>query len=159
MLKNLYISLCDFFSSCGRWLSYRKPCFSICDFDAESVLIVERHQLERVRNGIVRYQNHLNWKRDVERINTALRLLDLLIHDNKLEARYYSVNLRNKSRFTKLDIEDKDSDFDFDPMCAELSLCPSLLRKFNALRYEVYYSKVWHLYHAFREQWLRTWWD
>lgn len=158
MLKKFNFYFWQFLTDCKRWFSYMKPCFSTVDFDSESILLMELHQLKRVRDSIVHYQNHLNWKRDVERMDTAIRLLDLIVHDEKLEAKYYSVNLRNKSRFTDLDMEDKDFEYD-NTLCAELKLCPSKLHKFNTLRYEVYYQKVWQIYHAFREQWLRTWWD
>jgi len=130
-----------------RWLSYCKPCFKGCfDFDFSSILLMERHQLERVRDNIAKYHNHVNAERDVERMNTALKLLDSILEEGsdildfnqgKYKLTKY-VNTKNAYRFGNYTEEHLQK-----PLWVA----------------DLYCEKTWKLYHRFREQWLRTWWD
>lgn len=133
------------------------------DFDDSSILIAEKHQLERVRNSVLHHHNHLYWERDVERMNTALRLLDLILDRNgEINSHYLKVNLRNRKRFLHESYWDDKPD---EPLGLK-SLSDSwdedikeYVKSFFPLRYEAYTRKVWYLYNAFRQQWLPTWWD
>ena len=78
-MKNL--SVRRFWRNIGRWLSYFNVCRNVEDWDYTSILAVERHQIERVRDSIAHYHNHLNADRDIERLNLALRLLDIIEED------------------------------------------------------------------------------
>lgn len=125
-----------------RWFSYMKPCFNCYDFDYSSVLTMERHQLIRLRDNIAKYHNHVNAERDIERMNTTLRLLDIISEEifgrfsnGKWEFDKY-VNFKNKKRFGVMGNRE------------------------DALwKIDLYQRKAWCLYHEMRKAWLRTWWD
>ena len=70
-----------FFTGLGRWFSYFKILVNVYDFDYSSIIVVERHQITRVRDSIIKYQSHVNWERDVDHINLALKLLDIIEED------------------------------------------------------------------------------
>lgn len=130
-----------FFDSLERWFSYLKVCFTSCyDFDFSSILLVEQHQIKRVRDSIQKYHNHINADRDVERMNTALKLLDIVLNQPyPLQDTY--VNIHNAKRFgwnrEELLIGDNARVF-----------LPDLRE-----------TKAWHIYNEFRKNWLLTWWD
>lgn len=170
---NLYykvtsISIKRFWKNISRWFSYYPICRKIYDFDFSSIFKVERHQIERVRDSIIYFQDHLNWERDVEDMNLALRLLDIVEEDGcservgkplefeKIEGKelwrvvsdpnaYWTlpvyVNARNSKRFSKVDSEKY-----LDPECGNLWK--------DCLRVQ----KAWYLYNKLKYQYLRNWW-
>ena len=124
-----------FFEFLAIWFSYYKVCKKVYDFDYTGILEVERHQIERTRDAIIHFQNHLNWKRDVERINLALKLLSIAMEEDESYERvsgdswfeeipekpglyawksntvYNSIkyiNTRNSKRFTEVDYDKYD---------------------------------------------------
>lgn len=165
-----HISVRRFWSNIGRWLSYYPICRKIYDFDYDSILAVERHQIERVRDSIIYYHNHLNWERDVAEMNLALHLLGIVEEDGCSERvgkpmefeqcedneelyrlvpdpdKYWTlpvyVNTRNSKRFSKMDPERYD-----DPKCG------------NLWKDHLRVQKAWYLYNKLRHQYLQGWWD
>ena len=79
------LSVRRFWENIGRWFSYFNISRRIYDFDYSSILAVERHQISRVRDSIAHYHNHLYAERDIERLNLALRLLDIIKEDGCCE--------------------------------------------------------------------------
>lgn len=157
-----------FFEVLAIWFSYFKVCRKVYDFDYTGILEVERHQIERTKRAIIKFQHHLYWKRDVERMNLALKLLSIAMEEDsiskkvsgdhwmekiegkdlwewKSDAKYEAtkyVNIRNALRFSKMPLEHyTDSDI------KGLNL--------DHLRVE----KAWYLYHKCREYFLKGWWD
>ncbi len=157
-----------FFTGLGRWFSYFKVLMNIYDFDHSSILAVEKHQITRVRNAIAKYQNHVDWERDVKHMNLALKLLDIIEEDgcvrligpgfktepyknglyrvvddpdSKWVLPVY-VNTSNSQRFLSID----KSQFE-DPRVGPL------------MRDHLRVEKAWHLYHKLRVYHLRSWWD
>lgn len=125
------------------WFSYYKVLRNCYDFDYDSILEVEKHQIKRVQASIAKYKHHLNYKRDLQNIDRALRLLaaseEDILEMNPLTGKYETtrkVNARNASRFT--DIIPIDSAF-------------RLLH--------VYQCKAWYLYNKMRYEHLKEWWD
>lgn len=157
-----------FFTGLRRWFSYYKVAMSIYDFDYSSILEVERHQIKRVRDAITKYQSHVNWERDVQHMDLALKLLSIAMEEDsiaeqvsghhwtegpderglyewKSDAKYEAtkyVNIRNAHRFSKMPKEYfTDSD----------------IRGLNLDHLRV--EKAWYLYHKLRTYCLRQWWD
>lgn len=130
----------EFFDSLERWFSYLKVCFSCYDFDFSSILLIEQYQIKRVRDSIQKYHSHVDADRDVERMNTAIKLLDIVLTQSYPLQNTY-VNIHNAKRFgwnrEDLLIGDKAHVF------------------LSGLR-EI---KAWHIYNEFRKNWLLTWWD
>ena len=75
------LSVRRFWENIGRWFSYFNISRRIYDFDYSSILAVERHQISRVRDSIAHFHNHLYAERDIERLNLAIRLLDIIEED------------------------------------------------------------------------------
>lgn len=123
-----------------RWLSYRKVCFHVYDFDWISIIKVEAYQLKRIRDCLKKDNLYFGVDRDVERMDLMLRLLDII----STEKSPTYINERNASRFNK-HIAEK---------LKEKSYCG----KENALHY-LYNDKAWYIYHELRTQWLRNFWD
>lgn len=158
------LSVRRFLENIGRWFSYFGVTNRIYDFDYTSTLAVERHQIMRVRDSITHYHNHLNADRDIERLNLALRLLDIIeedccaeYHGIEMEFNYYGtiwmdnkgyytmplyVNIRNARRFSGMD------------PCYYTAPKTGDLYK-SHLRVE----KAWHIYHRLRLYFMRSWWD
>lgn len=157
-----------FFEFLAIWFSYFKVCREVYDFDSDGVLEVEGHQIERTKRSITKYHHHVNWERDVERMNLALKLLSIAkeedsiaekvsgghwtegpdergLYEWKSDAKYEAtkyVNIRNAHRFSKMPKERyTDSD----------------IRGLNLDHLRV--EKAWHLYHKCREYFMRSWWD
>lgn len=124
--------LCDCIE---RWFAYRKPCFACYDFDYSSILMMELFQLKRVRDSIAKYHNHENSNRDIERMNTAINLLETVICEDLMDD--INVNIRNAKRFTSLELKDN-------------------LKYFKN---DLYLKKAWYIYNKFKWNWLFTWWD
>ena len=125
------------------WFSYYKVLRNCYDFDYGSILEVEKHQTKRVRANIAKYAHHLNYKRDLQNIDRALRLLDAsevdILERDPLTGEYKTtrkVNTRNSSRFTNLV-----------PIDSAFKLC------------HLYKCKAWYLYHKMRYEHLKEWWD
>lgn len=162
------LSITRFWENIGRWFSYYKVLRKVYDFDYWGVLIVERHQLERLRDSIAYYNNHVEAERDVEKINTALKLLDILEENGcskrigkpfefkKLDNSFYElvndpdvtytipvyVNTRNSQRFWDFE----KSKFE-DPNMG------------NLFKDDLRLKKAWYLYHKMRLYFMRSWWD
>lgn len=157
-----------FWDNLFRWFSYYKVCRNIYDFDHTSILEVEKHQIMRVRDCIKKYNNHVNADRDIERMNTAIKLLDIILEDGCSESygklfdsiplengnyRLVSlpnsgwimpiyVNTRNHKRFAQWDeslYKDK--------------------RAGDLYRDHLRLQKAWNIYYDFRKNWTFTWWD
>lgn len=106
---------------------------------------MEQHQIKRVRDSIKKYRNHLNFERDIERMNLALRLLDIILdeassilhreNDTWICSKY--VNTQNIQRYILSDVD----------------------KSHAIIKTDLYYRKAWHIYHELREEWLLTWWD
>lgn len=158
------LSVKRFWENITRWFSYYGISRRIYDFDYSSILAVERHQLERVRDSIAHFHNHLYADRDIEHINLALRLLDIIEENGCAEYHgkemafndddtvwldpegYYTlpvyVNARNAKRFIN-----HEPSYYADPKIGALHK--------DRLRCE----KAWHLYHKLRLYFMRSWWD
>lgn len=159
--KNIYHSITNFFDILKRWFSYYKILRKVYDFDYSSILIVEKYQIKRVRDSIIKYQHHVDWKQDVRWMNIAIKLLEIVeengcavtgqtievndilkIHHIDYQLPVY-VNVRNASRFiNKYAISKLE-----EPKIG-------VLIKDN-LRIE----KAWYLYNKIRYNHLRDWWD
>lgn len=141
-----------------RWFSYFKILRHAYDFDYASILDVEKHQITRVRNAIIHYQNHVNWEEDVRQMNLALRLLEIIERQGEAElvdpscelgkGKWYCpvyVNIRNAGRFNKYIAkqlnEEKDDSYK------------------ELLKGELYTEKAWNLYYKVRARYTRNWWD
>lgn len=145
-----------------RWLSYYKVLRNVNDFDFSSILEVEKHQIGRVRDSIIKYHSHLNWKQDVEKMNLALKLLDIIEEDGRAELvceriklkdgtvatspifRWtldVYVNTRNSSRYFKHSPDYNDS------------------RSGPLAKDSLRVRKAWELYYKLRCNYTRDWWD
>lgn len=155
----------EFLSS---WFSYFPVLYRSYDFDYSSILEVERHQIKRVRDCITRYQNHVNWERDVRNMNLALKLLDIIEEDGEAELlpkdiehiffkedgrlevnpkSYYKLNRYVNTKNAKRFLQDV-SLYNFeDPRNGD--------KDKDRLRVE----KAWNLYYKLRHYKTREWWD
>ena len=167
-IRHIRGNIRSFFKFLDRWFSYYKVLRKVYDFDYESIIEVERYQLTRVRDDIIKYQNHVNWERDVYWMNMALKLLDIIEDEGGVELvgkgfstepygnGFYRVvddpdskwvlsvyvNTANSKRFTPINKEKYE-----DPKIG--SLMKSYLRL----------EKAWYLYHKLRIYKMRSWWD
>lgn len=167
-IRHIRGNIRKFISGLKRWFSYFKVLINVYDFDYFSILEVERHQIIRVRNNIAKYQNYEDFHRDVQRMDLALKLLDIieengcselngpgfitkpcnnglseLVPDSssKWTIPVY-VNTTNSERFHKVSKDNFE-----DPRIGDLMK--------DSLRIE----KAWYLYNKLRLYWLRSWWD
>lgn len=157
-----------FFKGLTRTFSYYKILRNAVDYEYSSILEVEKYQMMRVRDSIKKYHTHLNWEKDVQRINLALKLLSIAteeddiveqvsghfwtegpdkngLYELKSDAKYKTtkyVNIRNAQRFSKIPL-----DYYTDSNSKSLYL--------NMLRSE----KAWYLYNKLRVYRLKEWWD
>lgn len=125
------------------WFSYYKVLRNCYDFDYDSILEVEKHQIKRVRDSIAKYAHHASYEEDLRNIDRALRLLDAskadILERSPFTGKYRTtrkVNIRNASRFTNLT-----------PIDSAFKLL------------HVYQCKAWYLYHKMRYEHLKEWWD
>lgn len=131
------------------WVSYWKVSDNLYDWDYTSLLYIEKHQIERIKNHIEKYHDYESWRNDVKWMNIAINLLDIILEDgcaellnDKYNISVY-VNTRNFSRF----ISNATYDELFGkPMIA--GLCKDALRL----------KKAWALYYKLREQYTKGWW-
>ena len=156
----------DFFGDINRWFSYWRPIRKMHDFDYSSILIAQRHQIERVRDSVSYFQNHVNWRNDVASMNLALRLLDIIEEDGVSQIMpegeehlifnegfvdfnpntYWKldihVNTRNAQRFSNV-----TSSLYEDPQRGDL------------YKDNLRVAKAWKIYHKLLEYKMKTWWD
>ena len=154
-------SISEFFNGLKRWFSYYKILRKVYDFDFSSILIVEKYQIMRVRDSIIKYQHHVDWQQDVKWMNTAIKLLEIVeengcavptqtIEVNDILKIHYIdykmpvyVNTRNASRFISKYAVDRLEDSKIGVLIID------------NLRIE----KAWYLYNKIRYNYLRQWWD
>jgi hypothetical protein len=157
LMSNLYYYLVDvpkswYYGIKGSIRSLRRRFPYILkqrDWDYGYVLEAELKELEILRDGIAKYQNHVNWKRDVETLDTAIHLLKEIIGDDEnfifgLDDKRY-VNDKNLRRFLN-----NDKQFD---------AWKDLLKSPGLYKASVREVKIWHLYHEYRKFYMQTWWD
>lgn len=159
-----------YFEGISRWFAYRKVLMKAYDFDYASILEVERFQITRVRDCLSKYSGHVGWERDVQEMNLALKLLDIIEEDGCSERvgkpltferiegtelsrlvedpkEYWTlpvyVNTKNSRRFWPA----------LDPQKFEDPRAGNLWK--DHLRVE----KAWYLYHKLKMQYMRGWWD
>lgn len=156
---NVWHSICQKYYGVKRWFAYFKTTVNTQDFDYNSILEVEYLQLKRVRDCIKKYHSHVDADRDLEKMNIALKLLEMLKNeeygvldviegsDDPLGKRTYVctkyVNTRNAKRFV--------SDVFVQ------SFRKSEIKNFY--KAELYEEKVWRLYNKIRLEYMKTWWD
>lgn len=167
-MKNL--SVRRFWRNIGRWLSYFNVCRNVEDWDYTSILAVERHQIERVRDSIAHYHNHLTADRDIERLNLALRLLDIIEEDGCCERIGKPLNF--------IECKDKEGLYELEDDPESYYTIPVYVNHRNAMRYStrdmscytesktgamwqshLRVEKAWHIYHRLRLYFMRSWWD
>lgn len=163
-LRNIKYETKSFLEFLSRWFSYYKVLREAYDFDYDSILRVEYHQISRVRDCILRCQHHVDYENDIRYMNLALKLLDIILEngcselvgkgfyiegneiksdpENKWVIPVY-VNTKNAKRF----ISDGAIEFLSNPRTRELTM--------DDLRIE----KAWNLYHKLRVYNMRSWWD
>lgn len=110
-------------------------------FDFEFTLNIEIECLKKIKESLEQgdFGQFIGYEREVERINTTLKVLDIAL--SKTISNSY-VNHKNAYRFfnkNQLKYVYTGSDTRFVD---------------NELREE----KAWHLYHKLREYWMRHWW-
>ena len=149
-----------------RWFSYYKVLKNAHDFDWESILIVEKHQITRVKDTITKCHDHVNWKNDVWWMDIALKLLDIVREDGCAELvkddlkrvlhndGFYHlvgsmkwsipvyVNISNYKRFYPVK-RDELENANTGPLMKD------------RLRVE----KAWYLYNKIKLYKMRSWWD
>lgn len=147
-----------YYTGIKRWFAYFPTIVKIYDFDYSSVLIVEKKQLERLRDDIKRYHHHVNADRDLEKINLALRLLDIVLEgadvsligdfadpEHKWRLNTY-VNTKNAERFCGKEF-------------ADYLKSNESRNIFELIKSELYETKAWKLYNEIRYRYLQQWWD
>ncbi len=164
------LSVRRFWENIIRWFSYYNVSRRIYDFDYSSILEVERHQISRVRDSIEHFHNHLNAERDIERLNLALRLLDIIEEDGCSEyvgKEFEFVRRKDNEKLFEI-VEDPDSYYTI----------PVYVNYKNAFRFsnmdpsnytypkkgalwlsQLRVEKAWHIYHKLRLYFMRSWWD
>lgn len=123
-----------FWTNIARWFSYYKIVRKIDDIDSESVLKLEQYQLGRIMRSSLS-------ERDKERINLAIKLIDIILDvDDLLEYNQGEwtinkyVNTKNLSRY----MDDGN---------------------INAvIKWNLRQRKAWHLYHKLRLYYMQSWW-
>ena len=159
-----------FFTGLGRWFSYFKILVNVYDFDYSSIIVVERRQITRVRDAIIKYQSHVNWERDVDHINLALKLLDIIEEDGCSERvgkpiTFEPIEGTNLSRM----VEDPNEYWKL-PVYVNTrnskrywpSLDPKKFedpRSGNLWKDHLRVEKAWQLYHKLKMYHMREWWD
>ncbi len=159
-----------FWENIGRWFSYFNVSRHIYDFDYSSILAVERHQISRVRDSIAHFHNHLSAERDIERLNLALRLLDIIEEDGCSE--YVGKDrefVKSKDNDELYEIVDDPDSYYTIPVYVNynnaLRFCKMEISKYadpkrGALwKSQLRVEKAWHIYHKLRLYFMRTWWD
>ena len=156
-----------FFKFLGRWFSYYKVLKRAYDFDFASILDVERHQIIRVRNAITKYQNHVNWKRDVYWMNIALKLLDIM-NDGGVELIGRGFRIEPSGNGLHRVVNDPDSEWVLSVYVNTSNskrFIPIEKEKFEdtqigpLMKSQLREEKAWYLYHKLRTYKMRPWWD
>lgn len=167
-IRHIRGNIRSFFNFLSRWISYYKVLREAHDFDYTSILVVERHQIIRVRNAIIKYQDHADWERDVYWMNIALKLLDIIEEDgcSKLIGKGFCTKLREDGLYELID--DKNSKWML-PIYVNISnykrFIPVEKEQFEDLRIgslikdRLRVEKAWCLYHKLKMYKMRSWWD
>lgn len=159
----LYRNIKQFFRGISRWFSYYKVIHKLHDFDWSDILVVEQHQLSKLRDCINKYHDYEGWEEDVKWMNISLSLLDIVLGDGVAEivedhstfnGEYYVpahvwrittyVNINNASRFVNNFYVERLND----PNCKISEILKSSLRD----------TKAWYLYNKIRINKLKNWW-
>lgn len=136
-----------------RWLSYRKVCKKINDFDFAGILEVEKYQIIRLRNSIKKYGNSTNVDWKISKMNIAISLLDIMInrdpaiydyHSDKWECKVY-VNTKNAERFNKHIAKRLEENISLDLA--------------GIFKGDIYLSKARDIYYKLRSQYTIYWWE
>ena len=155
-----------FLAGLKRWFSYFRVSFRIYDFDYTSILEIERHQLERVKNSLVNRRKYIDWDRSAKEIELAIKLLDIVLHESE------DIIFIGKS----VDI-DENGKLSLDPNSkwlyphnvntnnASRFVSPMMISKFNdpkigeLMKEDLRETKAWYLYNKIKYRYLRSWWD
>ncbi len=142
-LKNLTNNLVYFKEYIKRILSYIKPLKYAYDFDYISILIVELHQLKRVRKALERngYYNHYH-------INTAINILQIIVNDNYMFVYDKYINKNNAKWYY------------YSPSSWRYAAYTTNRTMFSDKYWKevVYECKCWHIYCNMKENYLKHWW-
>lgn len=139
-LKRYYERLCI-------WFSYYKVSNKIYDFDSYCILELERHQLKRLHRYISKYHYHEDSEYNLQRIQTAINILDLLLDysfkslvlNNKFNT---YINLHNYKRFMP-----RLTDDDVNHINRKL------------ISYYLYQHKLWYIYNKLKYNYFLNWWE
>lgn len=159
---NIFSKYRQFKEQLSTLWSYCKLFGKLYDFDYSSLLLVEQNQLKRIRKHIAKHQFFVGWEVIVQRVDTAIKLLDIALdrvdvielvnRDTRLtnfKDEFISpkwkllkyVNTRNASRFLN-DVQVEQVEKGNEVFIANL-----------------YKEKAWKLYYKLREQYTRQFWD
>ena len=153
---NLWHNVRDFWldvrSFLPKWLAYSRVLWKSYDFDFTSILDVEKYQLRRVQRSIKKEGAYYGYERDLERIDLAIKLLDITMNDcgysDKIGDKWIctkKVNASNAKRFMDETYPYFQNLYDNeDTMCLAED--------------ELYVRKAWYIYHELRYYFLQTWW-
>lgn len=125
------------------------------DWDYGYVIEAEKNELIILRDGINKYRNHVNWKRDVETLNVAIKLASEISGGEYNVDKILGTNLRNMKRYFKdtryIDriLDTPDTSKDINSGYTHERTAKSIVRE----------EKVWKLYHKYRTHYMRSWWD
>lgn len=139
-----------------RNLARRIPyIWKLGDWDYGYVIEAEMNELTILRDGIKKYQNHLNWERDVETLNVAIKLALEISKGTWNNEKILKTNLRNMKRYLKRTdhiesiLSTPDTPKDIESGYTNELTAKSIVRE----------EKVWILYHKYRTHYMRSWWD
>lgn len=161
------LSVRRFWENIERWFSYFNISRRIYDFDYSSILAVERHQISRVRDSIA---HHLNAERDIERLNLALKLLDIIEEDGCCERVGKPFNfIKSKNNEELYEIEDDPDSYYTIPVYVNyknaIRFCTIELSRYTDSKSGALWQshlrveKAWHIYHTLRLYFMRSWWN
>ena len=125
------------------------------DWDYGYVIEAEMNELTILRDGIKKYHNHLNWERDVETINVAIKLALEMSKGGCDREKTLKTNLRNMKRYMERTdhieniLNTPDTQKDIESGYTHELTAKSIVRE----------EKVWILYHKYRTHYMRSWWD
>lgn len=123
------------------WFSYFNICKTIYEYDYQSVLRVEQHQLKRLYKSLDKYRNHVNVDRDLYWIKVCIKLISIIFSEY---GETFKVNTRNWNRFIKTPLRSEDYNNS------------DVMKYMNMILYE---EKAWYLYHEIRKNYMQRWWD
>ena len=106
--KELWRDILPFIKNVYKW---RKILWNDRDFDYNYVLDVLIFKLEDLSRGLTRWHNSARWEKDVQDINTLVRLM------KKYKEEYYSMEYMDYVKNTWINVVDKDN-----PMLIDVKL-------------------------------------